>query len=508
MSFTIVRKMPSYHYQGNDAYIKLNNTAADVYANGTLEQLSITITPGSTAVGNKIIIKAVGGDIEFKCVASLTGAAGEYLPRSSFGSDALFMDALAVQMNAHYDLHQIFFASVSSLILDLFSVAYGNYLVSPYATIVGTGYSFTHSLGAYASVLSNFRHRVEVYKTDGITNELKKLSEDRRLPNTSGDSLFNIQDYLKKTFHEYFKWIDPSMMITEVINRNPQIERFTIFLGDTGSNKGNASSFKTVPGKLRSEEFERFYRASTDAIVDTDWLNSVWNKFLTNCPSGKKVSPTGQEKLYFLARLMAMNVVVKLDAADGTTLQAGPYTNFVDMEFVEIHLDIEEILASYTTPDDIAFIKIKLVESPGTYESEEFIYEVDRSIYPKERTVIFKNQRGGYDPLRCTGDMSITSKYERVEITPMNGVGNPNTLVKRAVFNAKQNSTVNLSSGWVRKVDMLWLDDLALSDEIYLVDEKDPSIIHHAIITTTDQGRSRDRVNQYAFVFELQLLEG
>lgn len=505
MSFTWTRKMPSYHYAGNDAYIKLTNTASDVYAVGSREQLALTITPASTLAGDTITIKALAGDIVFTCVAALTGVKGEYIRRSGFASDALFMTALVDAMNSHYELHQLFFAENISNTLYLFSAEFGQYTLTPYASTTGAAYSaFTHSIGVAPSVVSNFRHRIELFRRDA-NNENVKICEELRLPTTAGLSIFNLRDYLGRQDYEYFKWI----ATTEVVNRTLQILQYRSFAGENVNNTSANHTFKTIPGKLRDKEFEVFYNASTDSGVSTEWDSGVWLRFLTNCLSGKAVSITGIEKLYFLAKNRNCEVIVEFLASDGTTVLDDYISHtFVDYELVEICFDIDDVLSNYVTPANVYYINVVVHEVAGSNISEEYLYTVDRTIYAQDRTVIFKNQRGGYDVLRCTGSITIEDEFDRTELTPINGVGNPSTLVKRSVINARQQSVQSLSSGWVRKEDMLWLADLFLSDEVYLVDDTNVNRLHHCIVQSTKQGRHRDRVHQYAANFDLVVMEG
>lgn len=106
----------------------------------------------------------------------------------------------------------------------------------------------------------------------------------------------------------------------------------------------------------------------------------------------------------------------------------------------------------------------------------------------KYSTLIFLNSMGGYDTVMIFGEMqkkivakprthSRTAVENTFQLQPNGGLTTPpkdyRADTEEAVFGMENEVTYNANTGWVDRAHYIWLKELALSTEIYFIDNSD-----------------------------------
>jgi hypothetical protein len=216
---------------------------------------------------------------------------------------------------------------------------------------------------------------------------------------------------------------------------------------------------------------ERYYAEWKDRF----WGEYLKNGFLSYCPS-YKVLPGQPLFLYFLNNLsptpLALKLRVQRTYVDGSE-DAQPVTRAVQASSYMMAYSVPVGLDVVEDGKPVSSYMCWLVNEANKVVSKIYTYEVDRDVYEETRFVIFRNSLGGYDTLAATGmcaEQLVVNKEYAERHRPFESVA---SFADNVVNLATGVRELTINTGWLKSDEREWLEELALSEECYLVTDRE-----------------------------------
>lgn len=268
---------------------------------------------------------------------------------------------------------------------------------------------------------------------------------------------------------------------------------------------------------LRTSTSETMYaiRGGINEKYWKEWSGKFFSKwfaktkgFLTWNPSFK-VLPNQPVFLYFLTNMNPSPLALKLRVlrwyTDGTS-DSVPETvsvlNTQGMNVYEVPCGMEVVATTAPNGDakTIARYMVWLVNENDAVVSKVNTYTVDWSYYEDSRVLVFRNSLGGYDTLGCTGRISenvIVTRETTERIVPFESAA---SFAEVVINNVTGERELTVSTGWLDAKQRAWLEELALSEDVYLLTDREhiPLMLMDEAYNTLD---SREQLIGRTFVF-------
>jgi hypothetical protein len=238
--------------------------------------------------------------------------------------------------------------------------------------------------------------------------------------------------------------------------------------------------------------------------------------FLTWNPSFK-ILPHQPVFLYFLTNMNPSPLALKLRVfrwyTDGTEDDSPETVSLLNTQAMNVYsvpsgLDAVQPFdsAQGTETKSISRYMAWLVNENDAVVSAMLTYAVDWTYYEDSRVLLFRNSLGGYDTLGCTGRISenINVVRETTErIVPFESTA---SFAEVVINNVTGERELTVSTGWLDAKQRAWLEELALSEDIYLVTDREniPLILMDESYNTLD---SREQLIGRTFVFKYTNVE-
>lgn len=194
-------------------------------------------------------------------------------------------------------------------------------------------------------------------------------------------------------------------------------------------------------------------------------------KFLTNQPNDKIVGNKQTEYLSFLMNINPMPSAVRLriEIDNSTTSTVMTVVNPPFMSIVLFPINIENLFG------ECKCLKVWLSDQDNNRISEVRQYYIDNTERKQERAIIFSNSLGGWDTLRLTGEANENIKVTQNTLSVEKSAFQPTRLDSLRVISTEADKEIIVSTGYFeRKIkdNLAYLEEILLSEDIYLNDEK------------------------------------
>ena len=253
---------------------------------------------------------------------------------------------------------------------------------------------------------------------------------------------------------------------------------------------------QTTPFKLREIVQGGTPSVNTDTTLPTQWCikaglsdedfvvwqDAFWStyqadkrQFLTWQPNNKTIGKTQEEYLSFLINFFPKPSKVRLRVqtytVNGSTIQTRAELENVAMNMIVLCPVGAEALE---LADDVIKYEVWLSDEQNRRLSEVRTYVIDQQYRPNERHILFSNSLGGFDTLRLIGKGSETLKVSQT-FAQRDSNQQAVDWFEMVVINTEGRKELTISTGWFGqngKDFLKYLDELLLSEEMYLITEK------------------------------------
>jgi hypothetical protein len=170
------------------------------------------------------------------------------------------------------------------------------------------------------------------------------------------------------------------------------------------------------------------------------------------------------------------------------------------MNVYEVPCGLEAIGAFDSAQAPIAKYMVWLVNENDAVVSKVNTYTVDWSYYEDRRVLVFRNSLGGYDTLGCTGRITenvIVTRETTERIVPFESAA---SFAEVVINNVTGERELTVSTGWLDAKQRAWLEELAMSEDVYLVTDREhiPLMLMDEAYNTLD---SKEMLIGRTFVF-------
>lgn len=366
---------------------------------------------------------------------------------------------------------------------------------------IGTAYNLTfvgsdvanleeesNTAGIDDSTPSDYEIYVGVLLRDEVVEHMNvPIGEDQLNTNSDNKAFADVSEYLKDLLKAAFTYPYNGQLVNKVQNA---VLEYYIHYAEYQDN--DVQLMHNTFNKLRYAIAGKLKQIDSDYLTDegTDYFSYDDTRFLTWAPLEKVTYPEAPERLFFLTRQTGLKLMMKAYysvlavSTEILEIDQDPYT------IIEILCGVPELFIGANV-SDLQKYEIWIEDDKGDPVSETRTFIVDHSSYLNIRTLIFKNSLGMYDMLHCTGDLTISDNVKRDEMEVLT-----NDAFRRKVQLAENSAPYTLNSGHLNdKASRLWLEEIQLTDEIYLAlgDYLLPAIMKTGKVT-----REKDRNHNYS----------
>lgn len=208
----------------------------------------------------------------------------------------------------------------------------------------------------------------------------------------------------------------------------------------------------------------------------SDYIGSQ-RRFLTWAKNDKVLQPDQPEFLYFLTNCNPVPSLLKLcyevryiDYATETEsafelANILPYTAYcVPVGPKALGLDLKE--------KEILDYQVWLENESGQRISEIRAYRMSQDYHRNIRFIVFANSLGGFDTLAMTGQGDETLKLSRNVSERFTGWEFLPSYSEKVINQVTGQRMLSIATGWLKKEELRYLEELMLSKEVYLVTDR------------------------------------
>lgn len=247
-----------------------------------------------------------------------------------------------------------------------------------------------------------------------------------------------------------------------------------------------------VPGTDKTSAVEYVIRAGLnehhyEAWKDGFWVDFLKKGFLTWKPT-RVVLPDEPVFLYFLNNISPTPAAVKLrvfrwyvegheDTEPETILVQS--TQYMSVYSIPVNLSL--IAGVYNHIGDgpvpvrseVAKYMVWLTNEEGKVVSDMVTFVVDRTKYEDVRFIVFRNSLGGYDTLPIVGSVTESLKVTKDISEVYRPYGAPASFSETVINEVTGRKELILNTGWLSKAEREWLQELAVSEDVYIATDRD-----------------------------------
>jgi hypothetical protein len=202
-------------------------------------------------------------------------------------------------------------------------------------------------------------------------------------------------------------------------------------------------------------------------------------KFLTWNPT-KVVLPEQPNYLYFLTNMKPTPTVLTLRLyryyADGTedtkSLSVMAIADVQYMTTYSVPIGAKQLGITDLSKKVVKYV-VWLNNQDGEIVSEQRTYIIDWQYYREKKYILFRNSLGGYDSLGLTGDFAANINLIRDESERYKPYQSLASFSEVEVSKVTGQKEIKVNTGWLTKQERDWLEELALSEDILLVSDRD-----------------------------------
>lgn len=232
--------------------------------------------------------------------------------------------------------------------------------------------------------------------------------------------------------------------------------------------------------------FEYVIRAGIKEEHLREWEGQIFSKyigpnrkFLTWCPS-QVVLPEQPNYLYFLTNMKPTPTILTLRIyrfySDGTEDNAAISLMAIgDVQYMttySVPVGVKQLGIIELSKKVVKYI-VWLNNQDGEIISELRTYIIDWKYYREKRYILFRNSFGAYDSLGLTGDFLENlnvSRDESERYKPFMSLPSFSEIEVSKVTGIRE---ITINTGWLTKLEREWLEELALSEDVFLVTDRD-----------------------------------
>lgn len=364
--------------------------------------------------------------------------------------------------------------------------------------------------GAKKTYRPNFKAIMDIYEINGTTGDYTALGSKSASPDENGHMLFDVAEQLRPRFSPDFTFNMPAVSIV----RSDMVKKFELRLAESYGSVPVIQATNVIAqcpaiyGGVANQKLGLLNSQSLSLYAD-HIENQM--RFLTFHPNYKKVDKTQIERLYFYNYTGASTLKIKVTAMY-TGLQEDSYYNSITAtasKVLELNTSVNMLYslktwATYTDSLIYAF-KVQLFSTADIAVSEERVYEIDSLHYTENKYFIFLNSLGGFDTLRCMGDIEKSANYQRVDAIKILDASFTNKSPQYIDYNISEVQTYKARTGWLSlthesgRTMADYLRELFLSPIIYQITNDGPERIK---ITSGDVFIQQSEQNLHAIGFE------
>ncbi|GAB3937030.1 DUF5977 domain-containing protein [Larkinella terrae] len=220
---------------------------------------------------------------------------------------------------------------------------------------------------------------------------------------------------------------------------------------------------------------EREYAAYHDFFF-TEYIGKG-KRFLTWAPNARTVHADHQEYLYLLTHFSPLPTSLKLICqayyTDGTSeRRVGNQLTTVYPYKVYSFPVGPRALGLLNSPKPVSHFEVWVSNQDDERLTEIRWYRLETQYRRNVRFLLFANSLGGFDTLYCTGKGVEQVKYVRQITERFTGYDYPPEFSEKQINQVTGERELTVSTGWLSKVQAEYLQELALSPEVYLVTDR------------------------------------
>jgi len=201
-------------------------------------------------------------------------------------------------------------------------------------------------------------------------------------------------------------------------------------------------------------------------------------RFLTWNPT-VMVLPEQPNYLCFLTNMKPTPTVLTLrlyryyddGSEDSTALSVMAIGDVQYMTTYNVPVGAKQLGITELTKKVVKYV-VWLNNQDGEILSELKTYVIDWRYYREQRYVLFRNSLGAYDSLGLTGDFSVSVNMSRDESERYKPYLSLPSFSEVEVSKVTGSREIRINTGWLNKNERDWLEELALSEDIFLVTDR------------------------------------
>lgn len=317
------------------------------------------------------------------------------------------------------------------------------------------------------------------------------------------DSANQIESNLEDVFASFLEFDLPSFLQTTYSQANSVIKNFKIRYAESFGDP------IAVQKAHRTNEFFVLHGGiSHDQYPGFDFWNTFMptnKKFLSWYPGDKKVSAGQQEYLYFISQSAGnweMEVTIYYDDQTNTVITPFSHAGTTVGEVYILPAGHDQLGLHLVSPSKTIIdwsIQLSDGASPIT-ETRRYI--MDRHCYYNERFILCLNSLGGSETIRCLGEQEFRFGSSGFSFEKVQEYDYAGTDAQMGKVITEGESEFKLNTGWLRKEEAEFLQELLRADQTWLIGPD------RFIPITIDSGKSllvNDRSQLYAVEFRYSL---
>lgn len=257
-----------------------------------------------------------------------------------------------------------------------------------------------------------------------------------------------------------------------------------------------------IKAGLSNEDFHAY----GDSFFKT-WQGTK-RQFLTWQPDQKTVSPSQEEYLSFLLNFTPAPTELRLRVhyiyPNGSASNAFTVMTLANpLLYSVVTCPVGPAVAG--VPSNAVKYEVWLSDQNNRRFTETRTYHVDRSLQVADRSILFVNSLGGWDTFRLTGEGGRSLRVAQTTAEIERKATSDPDFSELKIISIEGEHEVQANTGYFRKDQaayLKYLDELLLSDEMYLVTEKGHRPVQLTTTTHTDEQDNTDLIAR-AFTFRI-----
>lgn len=201
-------------------------------------------------------------------------------------------------------------------------------------------------------------------------------------------------------------------------------------------------------------------------------------KFLTWNPT-VMVLPEQPNYLYFLTNMKPTPTILTLrlyryyddGSEDTAALSVMAIADVQYMTTYSVPVGAKQLGITALSKKVVKYV-VWLNNQEGEIVSEQRTYVIDWRYYRDTRCILFRNSLGTYDSLGVTGDFLANVNLNRDESERYKPYLSLPSFSEVEISKVTGNREIRINTGWLSKVERDWLEELALSEDIFLVTDR------------------------------------